>query len=174
MANNKRPRKKYRPKPVRFNCWKLSDIEHLQAVFQDFELITELKFPTGEANMDDMCCVRDWLDRDEVKDCTPIVNAAGDAIKACADRACDMNPDNPRFVFKGDELKAVRAGVAIAGPYIRESLETVPSRIVMEFYAMRHLTRGKDGRYAYTDEQLKRAVLKQNDNIDWSHRYERT
>lgn len=89
MANNKRPRKKYRPKPVRFNCWKLSDIEHLQAVFQDFELITELKFPTGEANMDDMCCVRDvlnlctlgmvtrdWLDRDEVKDCTPIVNAA--------------------------------------------------------------------------------------------------
>ena len=85
-----------------------------------------------------------------------------------------MNPDNPRFVFKGDELKAVRAGVAIAGPYIRESFECSPTRIVMEFFAMRHLTRGKDGSYAYTDEQLKRAVLKQNDNIDWSHRYERT
>ena len=37
---------------------------------------------------------------------------------------------------------------------------------------MRYLTRGKDGRYAYTDEQLKRAVQQQNDNIDWSHRYE--
>ncbi len=187
MANNKRPRKKYRPKPVRFNCWKLSDIEHLQAVFQDFELITELKFPTGEATMDDMTCVRDvlnlctmglvtrdWLDKNEVKECTPVVNAAGDAIKACADRACDRNPDAPRFVFTGDELKAVRAGVAIAGPYIRESFECSPTRIVMEFFAMRHLTRGKDGSYAYTDEQLKRAVLKQNDNIDWSHRYERT
>lgn len=187
MANNKRPRKKYRPKPVRFNCWKLSDIEHLQAVFQDFELITELKFPTGEATMDDMTCVRDvlnlctmglvtrdWLDKDEVKECTPVVNAAGDAIKQCACRACERSPDAPRFVFTGDELKAVRAGVAIAGPYIRESFECSPTRIVMEFFAMRHLTRGKDGSYAYTDEQLKRAVLKQNDNIDWSHRYERT
>lgn len=184
MAKNSKPRKKYRPKPVRFNCWKRSDIEHLQAVFQEFELITEFKFPTGEANMDDMCCVRDvlnlctlgmvtrdWLDRDEVKDCTPIVNAAGDAIKRCADRACDMNPDNPRFVFKGDELKAVRAGVAIAGPFIRDSLDESPTRLILEFYAMRHLTRGKDGRYAYTDEQLKRAVQQQNDNIDWSHRH---
>lgn len=57
MAKNSKPRKKYRPKPVRFNCWKRSDIEHLQAVFQEFELITEFKFPTGEANMETTCAV---------------------------------------------------------------------------------------------------------------------
>lgn len=41
----------------------------------------------------------------------------------------------------------------------------------MEFYAMRHLTRGKDERYAYTDEQLKRAIEQENDNNDWSNRH---
>lgn len=66
-------------------------------------------------------------------------------------------------------IKAIQAGVAVAGPYINDSIDAIPGETVREFFAMKHLTRGKDARYAYSPEQLRRAIDR-NTTIEWSQK----
>lgn len=182
MAKNKSPRKHYRPKPCYVPLWTEKDKSNIKALFEHAELVTMLKLPTGEARMDDLCCIRDtlnlclmgcmtrdWLDKDEVKAAEPVIRRAGMALMTSVDKCIDRNPLQPRYVFTGDAIKAIQAGVAVAGPYINDSIDAIPGETVREFFAMKHLTRGKDARYAYSPEQLRRAIDR-NTTIEWSQK----
>ncbi len=173
MPASKKPRKKRSTKtyfsPFRF---RQADLDKLHDDFRKFELVSEMKLPTGNCDLDDLLCLRDffnvskiillipeercWLDREAI---ASIVDLCMDASVAVAE-VTKRGIESGSFVCKGEELTAIRDFAVIAGEVVHRSIDECPRRLIREYLAMKDLTRNKIGRQTLTVETVKRAIAK--------------
>ena len=185
MPNNKKPRKRYRPKPVRAPWVSKKSLDYVMSVVERYELVAEIALPRGTADYDDMNCLksllnhamlgaisRGWLDKEERREGLSAISKAGKALTSVVDRAFARNKEKPAFVCTADELNAVRNGVAVAGPFIRDSMEETPIRCMQEFYAMKALLKRTPPGMRMTPEIIERMIdeMKTTPSWEWEGR----
>ncbi len=156
MAKNKKPRKKYHPKPVRTQCYTKEDVESLQAMIRKVSLATEISLPAGSASREDVQCIasllnhatmgllsRDWLDVEERAAAAQIVDHGGDMLVGMVRKACNRadkeQGEEPKFICTAEELNAIRDAVEVADRFVTDSLDETPGRTLREFFAMKTL-----------------------------------
>ncbi len=171
MAKNKKPRKKYQPKQV-FSPFRLReiDLEKLKEDFQKFEMLCELKLPTGNMTVDEMRILRDWfnitkiillfpeerywLDVEAIAYYSELMEAASVAVREVTIRGTKTG----HCVCKADELNAIRDFACIAGEVCQMSIELCPRRFIKEYLAMKDLTRDAIGRIRLSEKIVKAAI----------------
>lgn len=160
MAKNKKPRKKYHPKPRRMPCFDEEQRASVRAMVDRFELVAEIALPRGTADFEDMSCMRSlllhaligavsrgWIKDEDKMDGITTIEKARDALFSVVARAFKRaGTEKPHFVCTADELNALRDGVDVAGSFIRDSVDTTPMRCLQEFYASKYLLRRAQGR----------------------------
>ena len=178
MAKNKKPRKKYTPKQV-FSPFKIRsiDLEKLQDDFRKFELVCELKLPTGNATVEEMRCIRDffnitkiillfpeeryWLDAEAIGQITDLIETASVAVREVTIRGTKTG----HCVCKADELNAIRDFAEIAGDVVQKSIELCPRRFIKEYLAMKDLTRDTIGRIRLSEKVVKAAIDRYTNDV---------
>lgn len=169
MAKNKKPRKKYRPKPCRVALFTKDDIEGMKGLLDTCELAIRSSFPAGTAKFDTLenarrvlnhalCGFgnRTNLDADEVARATELMYDAGDALKSAVQRHNDGKCEG--FIFTADEIKTISNGYMVAAEFIRDSLDTCPGQTLKEWYAGRRLE--ARGKYPITNEMIQAEVAR--------------
>ena len=178
MAKNKKPRKKYTPKQV-FSPYRLRqiDLDFIKDAFQKFELICELKLPSGNATVEEMRCLRDWfnvvkiillfpeerhwLDAEAIGKITDLIETASVAVREVTIRGTKTG----HCVCKADELNAIRDFAEIAGEVCQKSVELCPRRFIKEYLAMRDLTRDAIGRIRLNEKVVKAAIDRYTNDV---------
>ena len=139
MSTNKKPRKPYKPRPVRLtgSFYSQADITEIKSIINDMGLVVEITLPRGEATQDHMVQIEDLL------------NWGGMML---FDRSW-KGQEKEAAEFTNRQIKALYALAAIvdrkksgkASRYIgtAEELDTSPERTVKEFLAARQLAREK-------------------------------
>lgn len=170
--------KKYVPKQV-FSPYRLRqiDIDFIKDAFQKFEMICELKLPTGNATVEEMRCLRDffnvtkiillfpeerhWLDVEAIAYYTELMEMAAVAVREVTIRGTKTG----RCVCKADELNAIRDFACIAGEVCQMSIELCPRRFIKEYLAMKDLTRDTIGRIRLSEKVVKAAIDKYTNDV---------
>lgn len=152
MAKNKKPRKRYHPRPCRTPMLTAADHDELVRLLEHAEFAIYNHFPYGNAEyqhveaarrvmnhaLAGMLHRRNVLDNDECSQAIQTIFAAGDALQTVAARYDKLYLQGRRdhlFVFTADELKAVERGYIIASDFIKDSLDTCPAACLKEYYA---------------------------------------
>lgn len=156
MAKNKKPRKKYHPKPVRTQCVIKEDLDSLRSLVSQISLSAEFALPAGTATVEQVDCIkallnhamtgimsREYLSPFERAEALRVLDKGGDALVAMVKKACDRRDKakatDLRFVCTADELNAIRDAVAIADQFLTDSYGVEPNRTMREFFAMKVL-----------------------------------
>ena len=185
MAKNKKPRKKYVPKPVRSLCVIKEDIDLLQSMARDISLTAELSLPAGTATVSQVDCIkamlnhamtgimsREYLSPTERASALAVLDKGGDALVAMVKKACDRRDkagvEEIRFICTGDELNTIRDAVAVADQFLTDSYEVEPSRTMREFFAMKTLL--SRGVVNPTIEQVNKVIGELNKLESWEWR----
>lgn len=153
MAKNKKPRKAY--KPGRWNQLALmipqETVDTIKNMFRDCELITHMKLGRGEMTAHDIDCLRDFINFattlihvGRAVDNKHFLETYGDEWDAFIDA---FHSYRKRFVEKGtvtatgDEMKAIRSGVVLAGTVVQGELESEMFWCIKCFLWMKDVTR---------------------------------
>lgn len=170
MAKNKKPRKHY--KEGRWNQLALmipqEIVSTIKGMFRDCELIAHMKMGNGTMTEDDIQCLRDFINF------ATILIYAGKAIDRYAFleqfgdewvRLQDAFHDYyGRFIRKGtntptgDELRAIRSGVSIAGQIIQAELESEMFWCIRCFLFMKDKTRQPAGRIKVDADGIEKKI----------------
>lgn len=169
MAKNQRPRKRYHK---RWRTQKLifdpKEIDAIKETFSDVELAVEFKLPLGTMTMQDVQELRDMLNLSTVlmfhgygiepSYCQETYGAAWrrmqDAFHSYYTRVCDKNI----FTATGDELNAIRDGIAIAGTIMQKTLDADPSRVAVCYGVVKEKADGGPGRIKVSMERIERRI----------------
>ena len=152
MARNKKPRKRYHPKPCRTPMLTVADRDAIVQLLENVEFAVYTAFPRGNAEyqqveaarrvmnhcMAGMLHRRNVLDDDECSQAMKTIFTAGDALQALVARHNKLYRQGRRdhlFVFTAEELKAVEQGYYIASQFIKDSLDTCPAACLKEYFA---------------------------------------
>ena len=158
MAKNKKPRKAY--KEGRWNQLALmipqEIVSTIKGMFRNCELITHMKMGNGTMMEDDIQCLRDFINfatiliyAGKAIDRDAFLEQFGDEWVRLQDAFHDYYG---RFIRKGtntptgDELRAIRSGVAIAGQIVQDELDREMFWCIKCFLYMKDATRQKAGR----------------------------
>ena len=187
MAGNKKPRHKRKVKTL-FSPYRIrqSDIEKIQSDFLKFEMICEIKLPTGNCSEDDVRCIKDWFNLmkmillfpqerfwlDEcVREAADAVGIEGvDVVQEITELCCEASSSiaevlnrgiaSGSFVCKASELNSVRDFAIFAGPIVHKSFELCPRRTIKEYLAMRDIIGNKVGKVTLTLKAVEQALAK--------------
>lgn len=184
MPKSKHRVKKNGKRPVKKNKEMLSaiflpkeDIDKVKRIFTDVELIAETKLQRGLCNFDDVAMLRDVLNMcawcsvywakvsetfkltDEWIDANmPIFLKAQDAFHEFYKRGNDnggVTNSSVRYVCRGDELTAIKDGVAFAGDLCQQMLDNSPIQFMRLFDAMkRFLCHEGQGKLEFDGDKL--------------------
>lgn len=148
MPKSKKPRHPRRPERCYGNlCRTNKAAKKLESITVNYELIAEIKLPAGKATAHDLDCLRDIVNHaltdlilhgepgDE--DRKQRVEAAGWALRQVKLRGVRLGA---HFVATGDELNAIRDGIAEAGQILKDGYETRANTMVNEFRAMKAIS----------------------------------
>ena len=139
------------PKPVRMPLLPKVDRERIEGLLCDVEIAVYDALPTGNAKVHQMESIRTVmnhamtgihhrrkaLDQEECEAALEVIYSAGEALEAAVkrhNRRVRKGDKDFGFVFKGDELNAIKDGVRIAHNFIKDSLKTCPAAVLKEFY----------------------------------------
>jgi len=146
MPTSKKPRKHRRAtKTYASQCYAPKTIEALKSSVVKYELIAELKFPSGNATSHDCDCLRDLINHaiadllinDEYSDdLRETLVAGGWALRSIKARGVKTG----RYVASGDELNAVREALVVAGDTLKSAYEKRAQIVINEFRAMKAIT----------------------------------
>ena len=169
MATNKKPRKQYHK---RWRTQKLicdpQEIALIKETFSDVELAVEMKLPRGLMSMQDVQELRDMINLSTVlmfhgygiepSYCQETYGVAWrrmqDAFHSYYTRACDKNI----FTATGDELNAIRDGIAIAGTIMQKTLDADPFRVAVCYGVVKEKADGGPGRIKVSMELIERRI----------------
>lgn len=182
VSKNKRKNgktgKKYVQKQV-FSPYRLRqcDLEQIKDDFRKFEMICEMKLPTGNATVEEMRCLRDffnvtkiillfpeeryWLDAEAIAQIADLIETASVAVREVTIRGTKTG----HCVCKADELNAIRDFAEIAGDVVQKSIELCPRRFIKKYLAMKDLTRDKIGRVRLTEKIVKQAIDRYTNDV---------
>lgn len=170
MAKSKKPRKKYRgPRWNSLALMRPKELEdNIKDTFKRCEIIAHMKMGNGTMTEDDIQCLRDFINF-----ATTLIGA-GKAIdrekfyrlydeewRALQDAFHDYYG---RFIRKGtntptgDELRAIRSGVAIAGQIVQDELDREMFWCIKCFLYMKDATRQKAGRITVDFEGIEKKI----------------
>ena len=159
MPKSKKPRKKFNPKRNlrHFAFAGLTDIEAdvLYQKFLSLELKAETTLLKGLCTHEDIADMMDFLQwgkiavasRDFYEDAARIeaqklLIHASDSMASLMKRGIEKE----HYVCTAEELLSIRDGMALVGPLMKESIETVPHRTEKEWRVMLRYSRCPKGR----------------------------
>lgn len=173
MAKSKKPRKSY--KPGRWNPLALmipqETVNEIKDMFMRCEMSTHLKLGRGEMTEEDIQCLRDFINF-----ATTLIHV-GRAVdnKFFLDTYGDEWDDfidafhsyRQRFVdtgtvtATGDEMKAIRSGVVLAGHVVQGELDAEMFWCIKCFLWMKDVTRGvREGKVSVDFDGVEREIEK--------------
>lgn len=157
MSTNKKPRKPYKPRPVRLtgSFYSQADITEIKSIINDMGLVVEVTLPRGEANQDHMVQIEDLLNwggmmlfdrswKGQEKEAAEFTNRQIKALYALAaivDRK--KSGKASRYIGTAEELDTIREVCSEIVVLLKEGMDTSPERTVKEFLAARQLAREK-------------------------------
>lgn len=170
MAKNKKPRKAY--KEGRWNQLALmipqEIVSTIKGMFRDCELIAHMKMGNGTMTEDDIQCLRDFINfatiliyAGKAIDRDAFLEQFGDEWVRLQDAFHDYYG---RFIRKGtntptgDELRAIRSGVSIAGQIIQAELESEMFWCIKSFLFMKDKTRQPAGRIKVDADGIEKKI----------------
>lgn len=149
MPKSKKPRHRRRQEKSYGHPFHTNELaKRLESITVNYELIAEIKLPAGNATAHDLDCLRDIVNHaltdlilhgkpgDEYRKAK--IECAGWALRQVKLRGVRLGA---HFVATGDELNAIRDGVAEAGDILKAGYETRSNTMVNEFRAMEALSR---------------------------------
>lgn len=169
MAKNRKPRKHYHK---RWRTQKFivdpDEVETIKSAFSNIELAVEMKLPRGAMSMEDVQELRDMLNLATVllyygygiepSYCQQTYGAdwvrMQDAFGSYYRRACDKSI----FTATGDELNAIRDGIAIAGVILRKCLDADPFRVAVCYRVVKEKADGGSGRIKVSLDLIERRI----------------
>ena len=186
MPKSKHRLKKNGKRPVKKNKECLSaifvppeDIEKLKSVFTDVELLTETKLHKGICTFDDVAQMRDVLNfcawgtvyLAEICDTIseewlevnmPIFLKAQEAFHTFYGRGnAKGGVDDPtvRYVATGDELIAIKDGIAIGGDFCQQMLDEIPLQFLKLWFRMKSFLSDKGaGKLEFDGDKLAQQI----------------
>ena len=150
MSTNKKPRKPYKPRPVRLTgCfYSQTDITEIKSIINDMGLVVEVTLPRGEATQDllnwggMMLFDRSWKGQEkEAAEFTNRQIKALYALAAIVDRKKSGKASG--YIGTAEELDTIREVCSEIVDLLKEGMGTSPERTVKEFLAARQLAREK-------------------------------
>ena len=157
MSTNKKPRKPYKPRPVRLtgSFYSQADITEIKSIINDMGLVVEVTLPRGEATQDHMVQIEDLLNwggmmlfdrswKGQEKEAAEFTNRQIKALYALAaivDRK--KSGKASRYIGTAEELDTIREVCSEIVLLLKEGMDTSPERTVKEFLAARQLAREK-------------------------------
>lgn len=170
MAKNKKPRKAY--KEGRWNQLALmipqEIVSTIKEMFQNCELIAHMKMGNGTMTEDDIQCLRDFINfatiliyAGKAIDRDAFLEQFGDEWVRLQDAFHDYYG---RYIRKGtntptgDELRAIRSGVSIAGQIIQAELDAEMFWCIRCFLWMKDKTRQPAGRIKVDADGIEKKI----------------
>ena len=180
--------KKNGKRPTRKNKWMLDSIflpeekiKKVRELFTNVEMISETKLHRGVCNFDDVAMMRDVLNMcawssiywakvsetfklsDEwIDENMPIFLKAQDAFHTFYSRGNSRGGiENPEihYVATGDELTAIRDGIAVAGDLCQQMLNDSPIQFLRLFDAMKRFLRHEGaGKLEFDGDKLAQSI----------------
>lgn len=148
MPTNKKTRKKYRPK-ARINPYlvRRENIEEIRSQFDKLLLVVEIKLPRGLMDDVDFYLLRDFVNWGIIAASTrtwyteetraETSEALHDAAVKLSEMQIRGRKREGRYVATAEELASIRLAFDFLGPFMNESLDQCPVRVVKEFGVMR-------------------------------------
>lgn len=150
--------------------------------FERFELVIEMKLPFGNADLDDMYCIRDifnlaqiallsrdWIEQKDKDEFLPLFIEAAWAVHDSTMRASEAG--RKTITCKGDELQKIRDFAIPAAALIKDSFETCPRRMIKEWRVMQLIHEKNGGHIQMSEVEIKRLldsiVGKAGNYINW-------
>lgn len=159
MPKSKKPRKKFNPKQ-HLRAFTLGGFTEVEAekLFQKFltlELKAESTLPKGLCKHEDIADMMDFLQWGKIVVASRDYYADADRIEAqkllihasdCMASLMKRGIEKEHYVCTAEELLSIRDGMALVGPLMKESIETVPHRTEKEWCVMLRYSRCPNGR----------------------------
>lgn len=146
MATNKKPRHKHRAKTIVNGAKEAYLIKGVNELITRIGLIVEVKLPRGLCDTHDMSMIRthlNWIsfmlgtrtyiDEAERAEATLVHEKTAKAFSSLMLRKRD---DPSRFTATGDELNAIREGIAYFDLPMRDALKKAPKHMERDFRRM--------------------------------------
>ena len=159
MPRSKKPRKKFNPKRNlrHFAFAGLTDIEAdvLYQKFLSLELKAETTLLKGLCTHEDIADMMDFLQWGKIAVASRDYYKDSDRIEAqkllihasdCMASLMKRGIEKEHYVCTAEELSSIRDGMALVGPLMKESIETVPHRTEKEWRVMLRYSRCPKGR----------------------------
>lgn len=159
MPKSKKPRKKFNPKRNlrHFAFSGLTDIEAdvLYQKFLSLELKAETTLLKGLCTHEDIADMMDFLQWGKIAVASRDYYEYADRIEAqkilihasdCMASLMKRGIEKEHYVCTAEELSSIRDGMALVGPLMKESIETVPHRTEKEWRVMLRYSRCPKGK----------------------------
>lgn len=137
MANNKRPRKEYKPRPVRIWSVPQDVIDQTKGILNRVGLLTYLKLPKGTLSTKDLCdieyfvnwsgftlLVRHDIDSEHYDEACDIQQKFALALTSMVKRTRELNKSS--YICTGEELQTIQEGVDYFLDPMKEFLQAEP------------------------------------------------
>lgn len=171
MPKSKKPHKHYDPRRyAKRRMMRLKDLQEMKAAYTAVELAVELRLHTGEFTKDDILNLGSFITlatfilyRGYGLESVFCVETYGDewiAMQKAYTSYRDRFNSTGSPVVTGDELNAIRNGVAIAGTIIQAALDKDPLRVALLFLITENCesmpTHSGKASLVWLDQQIKK------------------
>ncbi len=159
MPKSKKPRKKFDPKRhLRHFAFRgLTEVEEtvLYEKFLSLELKAETTLARGLCSSEEIADMMDFLQWGKIAVASRDFYEYSDRVEAqkvlihsadCMASLMERGIEKEHYVCTAEELSSIRDGMALVGPLMKESIETVPHRTEKEWRVMLRYSRCPKGK----------------------------